>query len=66
MVANQWVMRKFWDDSRVIFVNSGCYDIDSAELGSIIDKEMERLEYQKQRWLELKKLREEHNEKSTD
>ena len=66
MVANQWVMRKFWDGTTAIFVNSGCYNIDSDELESIINRELERLEYQKQRWLDLKKLREEHNEQSKD
>ena len=66
MVANQWVMRKFWDGKTAIFVNSGCYDIDSDELESIIDRELNELEQQKQSWLELKKLREEHNEQSED
>ena len=62
----KWTLRNFWDGTTAIFVKSGCYSIDSDDLGIIIDRELNELEDTKKQWLELKKLREEYNEQSED
>ena len=60
-----WTKRKFWDDTEAIFINNNgrmsCYDLDSDELGAIINEKMSENLASMEQWLELKALRMEHN-----
>lgn len=52
-----WTRRKFWDGTEAIFVTSGCFDLDSDELGGIIEKQITECTTEMDEWLELKKIR---------
>ena len=71
MKNNLWTKRKFWDGSEAIFIkgNEGtsCYNIDSEELGDIIQNKMDECTAQLNEWLELKRIRiESTNGKTND
>ncbi len=66
-----WTTRTFWDGTKAIFLknNAGmsCYDLDSEELGDIIQSKMDDCTAQMNEWLDLKRLRMEHeNGKESD
>ena len=72
MKNNLWTTRTFWDGTEAIFVKNkyggtACYDLDSDELGDIIQSRMDECTAQMNGWLDLKRLRWEHeNGKKSD
>jgi len=72
MKNNLWTTRTFWDGTEAIFVKNkyggtSCFDIDSDELGDIIQSKMDECTTQMIGWLDLKRLRWEHeNGKKSD
>tara|TARA_B100001094_G_C17762642_1_gene591141 strand:- start:38 stop:247 length:210 start_codon:yes stop_codon:yes gene_type:complete len=66
-----WTKRKFWDGSEAIFMRHkgvmSCFDLDSDQLGDIIQTEVDKRTSEIGELLELKKLRMEYtNGKESD
>ena len=59
-----WTKRKFWDGTEAVFIkNNGamsCFDLDSDQLGDIIQTEMDKRTSELGELVELKSLREEY------
>ena len=59
-----WTKRKFWDGTEAIFIqnngNMSCFDLDSNQLGDIIQTEMDKRTSELGELLKLKALREEY------
>ena len=68
---NLWTKRKFWDGTEAIFLKNhsgmSCYDLDSDELGDIIDRKKSELDAQMNEWIALQDIREKYiNGKKSD
>ena len=68
---NLWTKRKFWDGTEAIFLKNhsgmSCYDLDSDELGDIIDRKKSELNAQMNEWIALQDIREKYiNGKKSD
>lgn len=57
MAHKEWTEREFWDGTHAIFLKNfsgmSCYDIDSDELGGIIERKIAECDRERSIWLEL-------------
>ena len=62
MAHREWQERTFWDGTQAIFLKNhggmSCYDLDSDELGGIIEGKIAECDREKTVWLELLNKRE--------
>ena len=57
MAHKEWTEREFWDGTHAIFLKNfagmSCYDLDSDELGGIIERKIAECDRERSIWLEL-------------